>query len=239
MQRILLFLFLVSFSLRGQSDMTGIELEGATALHLSALFSSVDIREATGDVITIEHSVTVEGEPRPELAKLDVKRRDGTIYVEETGPTMQQLNRQSRRENCCDDQIRMIVRVPAGITVTVETEYGVVDIADLAGLVAVNSTYGGVTVVYDQASLPQDLDLYSNYGAVDLTLPRGQGARVELTTEFGELLTDLDIAIDEAASEKRDYYERVVGTIGGGGPIAIGKVRCKAPYGKVYLRGGD
>ncbi|WP_420458245.1 hypothetical protein [Neolewinella sp.] len=235
MQRTFFLFLLASFSLHAQSDMTGIELEGATALQLSALFSSVDIREATGDAITIEHSVIVEGEPRPELAKLDVKRGNGTIYVEETGPTMQQLNRQSRRENCCDDQIRMIVRVPAGITVTVETEYGVVDIADLAGLVAVNSTYGGVTVVYDQASLSQDLDLYSNYGAVDLTLPQGQGARVELTTEFGELLTDLDIAIDEAASEKRDYYERVVGTIGGGGA----QVRCKAPYGKVYLRGSD
>ena len=238
MQRILILLLLATYTLHAQSDMTGVELEGATALHLSALFSSVDIREATGDAITIEHSVVIEDKPHPELAELKVDRRDGTIYVKEIGPSTQDLdkiNKQSHRDNCCNSQIRMIVRVPAGIAVTVETEYGTVDIADLPGLVEVDATYGGVTVVYANSQLPNDLQLYSNYGAVDLTLPAGQGARVDLTTEFGELLTDLDIAIDESASEKRDFYEHVVGTVGAGGA----QVRCKAPYNKVYLRAGE
>ncbi len=214
--------------------MTGIELEGATALHLSALFSSVDIREATGDAITIEHSVTVEGEPRPELAELDVKRRDGTIYIEETGPTMQQLNHQPRRENCCNNQVRMIVRVPTGVQVTVETVYGAVTVNDLPGLREVDATYGGVTVTVPSGKPSGDLRLYSNYGAVDLTLPAGTGAKLELQTQFGELLTDLDIEIDEGASEHRDFFERVVGSVGSGGR----KISCEAPYGKVYLREG-
>ncbi|CAH0998747.1 hypothetical protein LEM8419_00095 [Neolewinella maritima] len=239
MIRPLLLLLLASPLLYAQSDMTGIELEGATALHLSALFSNVEIREATGDAVTVEHAVTIEGEPRPELAKLDIDRRDGTIYVDEEGPTMRDLskvNKQYGRDSCCNSQVRMIVRVPAGITVTVETVYGSVDITDLTGLREVKSTYGGVTVAYADTGFPAELDLYSNYGAVDLTIPPGQALRVDLTTQYGELLTDVDLTIDPAASERRDFYEHVVGTVEGA--ARPGVVRCEAPYGKVYLREG-
>ena len=45
-------------------------------------------------------------------------------------------------------------------------------------------------------------------------------------------MTNLDIAIDKSASKEGNFYQRVVGTIAGGGA----QVRCKAPYGNVYLR---
>lgn len=241
MLRILLLLALATTCLHAQSDMTGIELEGATALHLSALFSSVDILTGNGDAITIEHSVTVEGESRPELRKLDIRRDGQSIVVEEIGPNLKQLERlhknDGRGDNCCNSQIRMIVRVPAGLTVTVETVYGTVDITDLTGLREVKSTYGGVTVVYADARIPEQLELYSNYGAVDLTVPPGQAATFDLTTQFGELLTDIDLTIDEEKSERKDFFEHVVGTVGQSGKESA-RVRCEAPYGKVYLREG-
>ncbi len=218
--------------------MTGIELEGATALHLSANFSQVDIRQADGDFITIEHSVTVEGESRNDLAELSVKREGQTIRVTETNPTQQQLKQfwknKEYGENCCSSQIRMVVRVPAGVMVSVETVYGSVEVNDLPGLREVDATYGGVTVTVPSGKPSGDLRLYSNYGAVDLTLPAGTGAKLELQTQFGELLTDLDIEIDEGQSEHRDFFERVVGSVGSGGRT----ISCEAPYGKVYLREG-
>ena len=243
MLRILLLLALSGTLLRAQSDVTGIELEGATALHLSANFSQVEIREADGDALTIEHSVTVEGEQRNDLAELSVEREGKTLTVTETNPTQQQLQQfwknKENGDNCCNSQIRMIVRVPAGVTVTVETIYGSVDINDLAGLSEVNSTYGGVTVVYTDARLPENLELYSNYGAVDLTVPPGQAATFDLTTQFGELLTDIDLTVDGQESERRNFYEHVVGTVGAGSSDSVRvRVRCEAPYGKVYLRKG-
>lgn len=239
MLHLLIYSFLlVSYPLLAQADPITIELEGATELHLSALFSNVELRTAEDNALTIEHTVVVEDVARPELGELDIKRDGKRLEVTEVGPSMEQLKRnwkeKGQRSNCCNSQIELVVRVPAGVTVTVETVYGSVDVTDLVALRAVRATYGGVTVVYAEADLPQDLELYSNYGAVDLSIPEGQGARVALTTQHGELLTDLDLTIDEAASEKRDFYEHVVGTVDGGGA----NVRCEAPYGKVYLRRG-
>jgi hypothetical protein len=218
--------------------MTGVQLEGATALHLSANFSQVEIRQAEGDEITIEHSVVVEGKRRPELAELSVSRDGETIRVREVSPTQDDLKSQWKNGNdrdCCKSDIRMIVRVPAGVAVSVETVYGGVDVEGLPGLREVDATYGGVTVVVPPGQPLSDLKLYSNYGTVDLSLPAGTGADLELETEYGELLTDLDITIDGDASKRRDFFERVVGRVGGGGAL----VQMRAPYGKVYLRGGS
>ncbi|MEL6843975.1 MAG: hypothetical protein AAFP02_12265, partial [Bacteroidota bacterium] len=68
--------------------------------------------------------------------------------------------------------------------------------------------------------------------AVDLTVPRGFNAEVDLTTKYGDLLTDLDIDIDTERSKEKEFYQHVVGTVGSGGA----RVQCKTPYGNVYLR---
>lgn len=231
-----LILSILCFPLFAQSAMTGIDPEGATKLHVSANFSQVDLRQGDGDQITVEHSVIVEGKPRPDLADLEVERDGQTIRVNELRPLQEDFvgiwKKGNRHEDCCNSQISMIVRVPAGMEVTVETVYGGVEVTDLPGLREIDATYGGVTVVVPEGALGEDLKLYSNYGSVDLSLPPGTGADLELQTEHGELLTDLDISIDEDESERRDLYERVVGTVGGGGA----QVQCESPYGKVYLR---
>ena len=230
-------LCLLTWPMLAQSDVTGIEVEGATALHLSTNFSRVDLRTYGGDQIVIEHTVTIDGEPHPELRKLEISRRDGTIRVKEVGPTMQQLTRVQNDRNGdqnTNSQIRMIVRVPEGLDVALETVYGEVVVTDVPNLREVNATYGAVTVVYRDTGVPGSLRLYSNYGAVDLTLPNDTGAALELTTQFGELLTDFDITLDAAGSEQRQFYEHVEGTIGGGGA----QLSLESPYGKVYLRKG-
>ena len=230
-------LCLLTWPMLAQSDVTGIEVEGATALHLSTNFSRVDLRIYGGDQIVIEHTVTIDGEPHPELRKLEISRRDGTIRVKEVGPTMQQLTRVQNDRNGdqnTNSQIRMIVRVPEGLDVALETVYGEVVVTDVPNLREVNATYGAVTVVYRDTGVPGSLRLYSNYGAVDLTLPSDTGAALALTTQFGELLTDFDITLDAAGSEQRQFYEHVEGTIGGGGA----QLSLESPYGKVYLRKG-
>ena len=236
MQRLLLLLLLTT-PLLAQSDVTGIELEGATALHLTTNFSQVDLRTYDGDQIVIEHTITIDGEPHPELRKLDIDRRNGTIRVEEVGPSMEELTElQNDRDydGNTNSQVRMVVRVPEGLAVSLKTLYGSVTITDVPELQEVDATYGTVTVVYRETGVPGSLRLYSNYGAVDLTIPSDSGAALELTTQFGELLTDFDIAMDAAGSEQRQFYEHVEGTIGGGGP----RVSLESPYGKVYLRKG-
>ena len=233
-------LCLLTWPMLAQSDITGIELEGATALHLSTNFSRVDLRIHEGDQVVIEHTVTIDGVAHPELCKLDISRRDSILRVEETGPTMKELTRVQDRvqdrgwDGNTNTQVRMVIRVPKWLAVSLKAVYGEVVATDVPYLREVNATYGAVTVVYRDTSVPGSLRLYSNYGAVDLTLPTDTGAALALTTQFGELLTDFDITLDAAGSEQRQFYEHVEGTIGGGGA----QLSLESPYGKVYLRKG-
>ncbi|MBB4079651.1 hypothetical protein GGR28_002276 [Lewinella aquimaris] len=242
-------LLLAAGHLHGQSATKNLALEGATSLHLSALFSDVAITTGSGDAVTVEHILLIDGKARPELTELRVTRQGGVLMVEETKPTEQQLKPEMQRgttvinghrvygTNGLNIETRLIVTVPQGLPVSLETIYGNVDITDLVKLKEVRATYGSVTVVYtDKALLPPAIDLYSNYGAVDLTLPPDTDTQVELTTEHGKLLTDFDIAIDPDGSEHQNFFEQVAGTLGN--PTTDGLLRCTAPYGKVYLRRG-
>ncbi|MEO0733155.1 MAG: hypothetical protein AAFZ52_09990, partial [Bacteroidota bacterium] len=70
---------------------------------------------------------------------------------------------------------------------------------------------------------------------VDVTLPANHSANLDLTTQYGDLMTDFDIAINTAKSKEKEFYQRVIGTLGDGGS----RLRCEAPYGNVYLRTGQ
>ncbi|MCP9236904.1 hypothetical protein [Lewinella sp. JB7] len=245
---ILCSLLLAVGQLYAQSTTT-VAPEGATALHLSALFSSVEIITGDGPNIEIDHMILIDGRARAELSELQMDRQGGVLRIAEAGPTQEQLEPEMRRVSTVingrrtsgyDDrhmELALVVTVPENLPLTIETVYGSVNVIDHPGLREVKATYGGVDVIYSVAdALPEQLTLYSNYGTVDLTLPPGVAARLELITEFGELLTDFDLLIDREASERRDFYEHIVSTVGSG-PAAT-SVKCTAPYGKVYVRRG-
>ncbi len=237
-------LLLAAGPLHAQSDPLVVPPDGATALHLEGFFGSVELAEGSGRDIIVRHLITVNDTPRPDLGKLEVSRDGSTITVTEAAPREENLRGEWNKISTVIDgrvvrghdghnvDIRITVEVPPGLDITVHTLYGGVTATDVAGVREVRSTYGDITVVYHATDRDTPLELYSNYGDVDLSLPAGARADVELETEFGELLTDFDIAIDTEASETRQFFERVVGRINGGGA----RVRCRSPYDHVYLR---
>ncbi len=234
-----------------QSDSRKIALDGAVAVHIYAAFSSVSVTTGGTDALTVDHTLTVEGADRSDLKKLTVERKNGVIHLREIRPTANLLKAEfpspkgnlttSGRvggkgllNNVVVDATLKVV-VPAGMKVTVETNFGGIEVVNVAGLASARAKYGDVDAVFTSTSPRADLDLYSNYGAVDLTVPVGFGLNLDLTTEYGELLTDLDIEVDASASTEEEFYQQVIGSINGGG----GKVTCKTPYGNVYLRMGS
>lgn len=234
----------------GQGDLQEIALEGATAIHVYAAFSSVSVTTGGNGVVAVNHTLTVDGADRPDLRHLAVERKDGIIHLREVKPTAKTLQREfpggkgqnitSGREggkgviNGLVVDATLEIVVPAGIKIVVETNYGGIKAVNVAGLVKAHAKYGAVDVIFAAVSPMPNLDLYSNYGAVDVTIPAGRGANLDLTTEYGELLTDMDILIDTNASEEKEFFQRVIGTIAGGGT----RIKCEAPYGDVYLREG-
>jgi hypothetical protein len=234
MRLLIAHLLLLTAYLPAQDDLTSLTRDGATLLHVTTHFGSVELETHAASTITIVHTVTVDGKPYPELARLEHRRQGSTLLVEEIGPTGDDLKelQQYPKGYSTRTEVKLIIRVPEDMDVKLETLYGGATVTDVPRLQEIESTYGTVTVSYENTALAGPLTLYSNYGAVDLALPAGTDATLELETQYGELLTDFDIALDEGRSEQRQFYEHVVGSIGGGGA----QVRCNSPYGKVYLR---
>lgn len=249
MFRLLLGLLLATLPLIAfcQSTPQQIALDGATAIHIEASFSSVSVTSGGNGQVAVNHVLTVEDEDRPDLRKLEVVRENGVINIRELKPTVKSLRQAfPDRDNVYSNGRKggkgtfnglvvdalIEVVVPSGVSVSVATQYGSITATNVPGLREAKAKYGSVDVIFTEGKQLPAMDLYSNYGAVDVTLPSGQAADLDLTTEYGDLLTDLDIDIDKAASQEKNFYQRVVGTIAGGGA----QVRCRAPYGNVYLR---
>lgn len=245
------FILACSLFAFAQEDARSIDLDGAVAVHIYAAFSSVSVTTGGTDALSVDHTFNVEEADRPDLRKLTVERINGIIHLREIRPTARLLKAEfptpkgsmltGAREggkgvfnNVMIDATLKVV-VPAGVKVTVKTEYGGIEAVNVGGLVEARAKYGDVEAIFTTTSPRSDLDLYSNYGAVDLTVPFGSGFNLDLTTEYGELLTDIEINVDPEASTEKEFYQQVIGSVNGGG----GKVTCKTPYGNVYLRMGS
>lgn len=235
---------LIAFS---QGTPQQIQLDGAKAIHIEASFSSVAVTSGGSGEVAVTHTLSVEEEDRPDLRQLEVVRENGVINIRELKPTVKSLREalpdrdgiytsgstsgKGTFNGVVVDALIEVV-VPLGVAVSVATEYGSITVTNVPGLQEAKAKYGSVDVIFTEGKQLPEMDLYSNYGAVDVTLPSGQAANLDLTTEYGDLMTDLDITIDKSASEEGNFYQRVVGTVAGGGA----QVRCRAPYGNVYLR---
>lgn len=236
--------------LYAQSNEQQIALEGATELYIFAACSSVTVTTGGTDAVAVHHTLKLDGTDRPDLRQLVVERKGGALHLREIKPTANLIHNElpsingnqitgSRTSgkgtfNGVTVDATLEVTVPEGVKITVETDYGGIKTENVTGLVSARARYGTVEAIFASVTPLPNLDLYSNYGCVDLTLPAGRGANLDLTTEYGDLLTDLEIKIDKAASQEKEFYQRVIGTIGGGGNL----IKCEVPYGDVYLREG-
>ncbi|WP_116127719.1 hypothetical protein [Lewinella sp. IMCC34183] len=241
---ILSSLLLAAGLLHAQSDPLVVPLDGATSLTLIGYYGNVEITEGNTSSIRIHHLITVDDAPRPELGKLTVDRQGAALTITEASPQDGDMaevwSKSSRTVNGMrvtsnDNQhvkIKIAVEVPPGLRVSVDNRYGDVRATDVPGLDDISSTYGDLIIRYSTFDRERDMRLFSNYGDVDLALPAGADADLELETEYGELLTDFAIDIDTDRSKTGQFLERVVGRINGGGA----QVRCRAPYDHVYLR---
>lgn len=215
-----------------------IPLNGATKLIVEAHLSTVELLPSTTGNLEVLHELYVNGEARPADCELEIDRSAAGITISELRPQMEELEQswsEGEEEQDRGNRLkaRLTIKVPAGIKLRVETYYGSVEAEDVGGLEEVASTYGEIELLYRNSSpAAEGLELSSEYGIIDLSLPGNINADVVLETNFGSLLTDFDIEIDRARSVGESFHQEVVGTIGRGGA----RLSCRSPYSNVYLR---
>ncbi len=247
-----LSLLLLSFSLTLLSQETPreIALEGALEVRIHAEFSSVFVTTGGTDALLVSHSVAIAGQERPELRKLTVEREGDVLHLREVKPSGNLLHEQRPSANylpasggqleekgastslLVDATLKVVV--PANVKVSVSTNFGSIKTVNVAGLLSARARYGAVQAVFASAPLALNLDLYSSYGAVDVTIPADRGLDVDLTTKYGDVRTDLGIEVDASVSKAEQDFQQLIGKVAGGGRV----ITCTAPYGDVYLRKG-
>ena len=131
------------------------------------------------------------------------------------------------------NEIKLIVKVPKEMKVSVESLYGDLVLQDLSGNTKVVSTYGDIEAQIASNAKLNDIRLHSIYGFVDLALAQNTKANLDLESGYGQIFTDLDISVDTEKSKEKAFASHIIGDVNGGGP----RLQLKADYDNIYLRG--
>lgn len=108
-------------------------------------------------------------------------------------------------------EINLEIFIPKGIETLVEAKYGLVEIKDFNGLLTVDAKYGGV----------------------DATISPVSTGELIARTQYGEILTNLDLSFDSGRGTLTGYERWTVVTARPGNGS---RYTLESKYGKVYLR---
>lgn len=132
--------------------------------------------------------------------------------------------------------------------IEVSVNYNNVYLEKIHGPSAIKTVYGEIEAEFEKLAQNGSHSFYSVYGNVDVSLPEGANANVEMQTDYGSLYSNLDINIESSNDEDEDYdsddhhhhhsnchnvsSEFIDGTLNGGGVDLI----LRSNYENIYLR---
>ena len=106
-----------------------------------------------------------------------------------------------------DMEITVEVKIPANCTTDLNAVYGIVELTDFHAPIKVHAEYGGI----------------------DATISTPTTGKLEATTQYGQIYSNLDLKITN--HEERDFYNSITAEPGKGPSYTF-----SSPYGKIYLR---
>lgn len=119
---------------------------------------------------------------------------------------------------------------------------GSITLNDVEGNVLANTVNGRIIATVNKVTPDVPLSFTTLNGKIDVTLPKGFKATAKIQSDYGEIYSDYDLAIEEqpvkVKSSDSGHYKKievgrwVVGRINGGGP----ELRLKNMHGNIYIR---
>jgi hypothetical protein len=104
-------------------------------------------------------------------------------------------------------EITVEVKVPANTSTSIKATYGIVELVNFNGSANVNATYGGI----------------------DATVVEANTAKLQATTSYGQIYSNLDLKITDKT--EKDFFTSITAEPGRGSTLIL-----KSTYGKIYLR---
>lgn len=106
-------------------------------------------------------------------------------------------------------------------------------LADVTGPMTISTVHGKIEGNFKTVNQSGAISLASSHGLIDISVPASTKADLQISTSWGEIYSDLDIAIKKSSEEMKNYSaNNVEGTLNGGGV----NMSITATHGNVYLR---
>ena len=158
------------------------------------------------------------------------------------------------RELSSRNSRRYIIQVPKGVTIVYEhsssygddvvfknilgeiestTNHNDVLLENVTGPITINTVHGDIDGSFTNVNQANPISIVSSHGDIDLGIPDNTKANLKIDTSWGEIYSDLNIAINREEDNMKSYGgNNVVGTLNGGGV----SFQVKSTHGSIYLR---
>ena len=233
-------------SLIAQSDYTSVDLSGIEEIQIIARLSNVEVIATEGDQLEFLHRFKVNETDRSAECVLDQSRTGRKLILRETYLTAEIFegnwsmgdryinsgnSHWDEHDNYQQVSAGLVIRVPAGIKVSIQSEYGNFKTENLMELGSVEVTYGRISLAYAQTLPEQGLQLEATYGSIRLQLPAELNAHLDLQNQYGSFRSAYPMMIPANGNNRAAGEGHLKAIIGSGGP----PLNLRAPYSSVRL----
>ena len=118
--------------------------------------------------------------------------------------------------------------------IEVKANKGDIKIVNVNGPVIAENSKGNTFIVFDKISQNSPISIINTYGDMDITLPSGTKANMEVSVPRGELFTDFELVTAEKFQNEVNPSRYIQSKLNDGG-VSISLVASK---GNIYLRKG-
>ena len=186
--------------IQGKVDINSGENDDAFELETSVTGSTINISAHIKDMDNLPQRVSIERDGQ----KIVFKDKNALKkYQQEHGRDFNQMN------IGVDVEIVLEIKVPRNVQTRVESVYGMVEVKDFTGPLAVESTYGGV----------------------DAALAEPSVGEIVAETNYGEIYTNFKAKFSGDQYDREDFHT-LVSAKPGAGP----RYELESKYGNVYIR---
>ncbi len=116
--------------------------------------------------------------------------------------------------------------------IEVKTNHSGLILENVTGPMTVSTVHGKIEAVFGSVNQNGPVSIVSSHGLVDISLPSDTKADLKLSSNWGEIYSDMDIAIEKSNNLKSYSSNVVKGTLNGGGV----NFSVSSTHGNIYLR---
>ncbi|MEQ9404879.1 MAG: DUF4097 family beta strand repeat-containing protein [Cyclobacteriaceae bacterium] len=117
--------------------------------------------------------------------------------------------------------------------IEVKTNHSGIVLEDMTGPMTISTVHGRVEGNFSSLNQNGPVSIASSHGLIDIALPAGTKANLKMGSDWGEIYSDFDIAIEKKNGSMTSYSSNEIkGTLNGGGV----DLSITSNHGNIYLR---